>query len=57
MIQEAFSLARAYALFTSMGARHLVVIDERNQVRGIVTRKDLAEERLDSARTYTDGLH
>lgn len=49
MVQEEFSLARAYALFTSMGVRHLVVVDELNRARGIITRKDLAPEKLDSA--------
>jgi hypothetical protein len=49
MVQEEFSLARAYALFTSMGVRHLVVVDELNRVCGIITRKDLAPGQLNSA--------
>lgn len=36
------SFSRIYKLFRSMGLRHLVVIDDRNQVVGMLTRKDLA---------------
>lgn len=55
MVHEDFSLARAYSLFTSMGLRHLIVIDEANRAVGIVTRKDLTPDRLDSARAYVDS--
>ncbi|KAJ6656012.1 hypothetical protein lerEdw1_004597 [Lerista edwardsae] len=43
--QEA-SLPRAFKLFRALGLRHLVVVDDRNQVVGLVTRKDLARYRL-----------
>jgi CBS-domain-containing membrane protein len=43
------SLERAYILFRNMGLRHLVVVDEHNRVRGIVTRKDLLGFKLDEA--------
>ena len=56
-MQEDFSLARAYSLFTSIGARHLVVVDARNSVKGIVTRKDLSAEKMNSARAYADVGH
>lgn len=36
------SFPRIYQLFRSLGLRHLVVIDDRNQVVGMITRKDLA---------------
>lgn len=36
------SFPRIYRLFRSLGLRHLVVIDDRNQVVGMITRKDLA---------------
>lgn len=36
------SLPRIYQLFRSLGLRHLVVIDDRNEVVGMITRKDLA---------------
>lgn len=36
------SFPRIYQLFRSLGLRHLVIIDDRNQVVGMITRKDLA---------------
>lgn len=36
------SFPRIYQLFRSLGLRHLVVTDDRNQVVGMITRKDLA---------------
>lgn len=48
-VPETFSVERAYLLFSTMGLRHLVVVDENNRVRGIVTRKDLLGYRLDEA--------
>ena len=48
-VPETFSVERAYLLFSTMGLRHLVVVDECNHVRGIVTRKDLLGYRLDEA--------
>ncbi|XP_074053262.1 H(+)/Cl(-) exchange transporter 7 isoform X2 [Macrotis lagotis] len=43
--QEA-SLPRVFKLFRALGLRHLVVVDNHNQVVGMVTRKDLARYRL-----------
>uniref|UniRef100_A0A8C9J319 Chloride channel protein n=1 Tax=Panthera tigris altaica TaxID=74533 RepID=A0A8C9J319_PANTA len=43
--QEA-SLPRVFKLFRALGLRHLVVVDNCNQVVGLVTRKDLARYRL-----------
>lgn len=40
-VQKQFSLHRTYIIFRSLGLRHLVVIDDKNQVAGIITRKDL----------------
>ena len=57
IVQADFSLARAYALFTSMGVRHLIVVDAGNCTRGIVTRKDLLQEKLNSARIYTESAN
>ncbi len=45
-VLDSFSVERTYILFRTMGVRHLVVIDEHNHVRGIVTRKDLLGFRL-----------
>ncbi|XP_059079772.1 chloride channel protein C-like [Tigriopus californicus] len=36
-----FSLQRTYIIFRSLGLRHLVVVNEKNAVEGIITRKDL----------------
>lgn len=36
---------RVFRLFRALGLRHLVVVDSRNRVVGIVTRKDLAKYR------------
>lgn len=49
MVQETFSIGRAYALFVSTGLRHMVVVDEVNRVRGIITRKDLLPHNLERA--------
>ena len=40
-IQKHFSLHRAYILIRSLGLRHLTVVDSRNSVKGIITRRDL----------------
>lgn len=40
-MQKQFSLHRTYIIFRSLGLRHLVVVDDKNQVAGIITRKDL----------------
>ena len=36
------SFPRIFQIFRSLGLRHLVVIDDRNQVVGVITRKDIA---------------
>ena len=38
-VPECFSLDRAYMMFRQLGLRHLVVVDQHNHVKGIVTRK------------------
>lgn len=48
-VPETFSVERSYILFSTMGLRHLVVVDEFNRVRGMVTRKDLLGYRIDAA--------
>ena len=48
-VDENFSLLRAYMVFRTLGLRHLIITDAANQVRGIVTRKDLLGYRLDAA--------
>ncbi|KAJ9508857.1 hypothetical protein QJQ45_028174, partial [Haematococcus lacustris] len=57
VVPDSFSVERTYILFRTMGLRHLMVIDQHNHVRGIVTRKDLLGFRLDEAIQKTMGLH
>ena len=40
-VQESCSAERAYTLFCAMGLRHMPVVDSRNGVVGMLTRKDL----------------
>lgn len=40
-IPESFSLHRTYIIFRTLGLRHLTVVNNQNQVVGIITRKDL----------------
>ncbi|KAL4234642.1 hypothetical protein ACF0H5_006283 [Mactra antiquata] len=40
-IPEKFSLKRTYVIFRTLGLRHLTVINNRNIIKGIITRKDL----------------
>lgn len=40
-VRQECSAARAYELFTALGLRHLCVVNDHNEVTGIVTRKDL----------------
>lgn len=49
MVPDTFSIERTYLLFRTLGLRHLVVVDERHRVRGMVTRKDLLGWRVDEA--------
>uniref|UniRef100_A0A7S3QRS0 CBS domain-containing protein n=1 Tax=Dunaliella tertiolecta TaxID=3047 RepID=A0A7S3QRS0_DUNTE len=49
VILDTFSVERTYIMIRTMGLRHLVVVDEHNHVRGIVTRKDMMGDRLDYA--------
>jgi signal-transduction protein with cAMP-binding, CBS, and nucleotidyltransferase domain len=43
-VQEECPTSRVYRLFRAMGLRHLVVVGPYNDVRGIVTRKDLRSD-------------
>eukprot|EP00607_Mallomonas_marina_P005401 CAMPEP_0182439872 /NCGR_PEP_ID=MMETSP1167-20130531/86705_1 /TAXON_ID=2988 /ORGANISM="Mallomonas Sp, Strain CCMP3275" /LENGTH=421 /DNA_ID=CAMNT_0024633673 /DNA_START=1622 /DNA_END=2887 /DNA_ORIENTATION=+ len=45
-ILENTSVKRAYRMFRTMGLRHIIVIDGNCKVSGMITRKDLTEERL-----------
>ena len=39
-------MPRAFRLFRSLGLRHLVVLNRRNQVKGVLSRKDLTPAHL-----------
>lgn len=40
------TVQRAYTLFRGLGLRHLPVVNDNNDIVGILTRHDLTEERL-----------
>ncbi|XP_065220232.1 H(+)/Cl(-) exchange transporter 7-like isoform X2 [Planococcus citri] len=45
-VQLVMSFPRIFRLLKSLGLRHVIVVDNKNQVMGIITRKDLAKFRL-----------
>ncbi|XP_069690875.1 H(+)/Cl(-) exchange transporter 7 [Periplaneta americana] len=45
-VQHSSSLPRVFRLFRALGLRHLTVVNDTNEVIGIVTRKDLARYRV-----------
>lgn len=49
-VHENVSLSRVFKLFRALGLRHIVVVNENNEVVGIVTRKDIARFRMWSHR-------
>ncbi|KAG5493529.1 hypothetical protein JIQ42_01899 [Leishmania sp. Namibia] len=45
-VLDTAALPRAYEMFTTLGLRHLVVVDRRNCAVGMITRKDLVGDHL-----------
>uniref|UniRef100_K3W4Y1 Chloride channel protein n=1 Tax=Globisporangium ultimum (strain ATCC 200006 / CBS 805.95 / DAOM BR144) TaxID=431595 RepID=K3W4Y1_GLOUD len=45
-VQDQTPVPRAFRLFRSLGLRHLIVLNRRNEVRGMITRKDLTPRHL-----------
>ena len=62
-VEEHFSLYRTYNQFRTLGLRHLLVVDIKNQLKGIITRQDLMQYKMqerisqayESGRYLTDG--
>ncbi|KAK2180880.1 hypothetical protein NP493_422g00000 [Ridgeia piscesae] len=48
IVQEDVSLPKIFKLFRGIGLRHLVVVNDRNMVVGIITRINLAKYRAES---------
>lgn len=48
-IQAGATLSRVMHLFQRIGLRHLPVVDNRNNVVGMITRKDITHHALDEA--------
>ncbi|XP_025423930.1 H(+)/Cl(-) exchange transporter 7-like isoform X2 [Sipha flava] len=46
VVQHMASLPRIFRLFRAMGLRHIVVVNDSNEVVGIVTRKDLTRYKV-----------
>ncbi|KAG5443681.1 H(+)/Cl(-) exchange transporter 7 [Clonorchis sinensis] len=46
-VPETMTMNRVYHLFRLLGLRHLPVVDSENQVRGMITRKDLCRFRFE----------
>jgi len=49
-VNENSSLLRAFRLFRALGLRHIVAVNDNNEVVGMVTRKDMARYRMWSHR-------
>lgn len=57
-VHESCPLSTVYQLFSSMGLRHLVVVDYQHRVVGMVTRKDLVRCHRSAASTQpVDSQH
>ncbi|OQR95499.1 Chloride Channel (ClC) Family [Thraustotheca clavata] len=48
-VQDQTPVPRAFRLFRSLGLRHLIVLNRQNEVKGIISRKDLTEEHMKEA--------
>lgn len=56
-VSEEFAVSEAYTMFRTLGLRHLVVVSERNKLKGMITKKDLLEhsciEKYKELKRYT----
>jgi hypothetical protein len=56
VINELMPLRRVYRLFNEIGVRHLTVVDCREQVVGIITRKDILPEEIEKRMMQPSNL-
>lgn len=49
-VHSTCSLPRLFRLFRGLGLRHLIIVNDRNEVTGMVSRKDLAKFRAEAKR-------
>ncbi|KAG5469379.1 hypothetical protein LSCM1_02596 [Leishmania martiniquensis] len=54
-VLDTAALPRTYEMFTTLGLRHLVVVDRRNHVVGMITRKDLVGDHLSAVLDSLDS--
>jgi len=57
VVNELMQLRRVYRLFNEIGVRHLAVVDCREQVVGMITRKDILPEIIEHRVMSEQGLH
>jgi len=55
-VSEATTVPRAYRLFRSLGLRHLLVLNKKGQLVGVVTRHDLEEEHVMASLAHSPML-
>lgn len=55
-VNEAASVPRTYRLFRLLGMRHLLVVDRKNCLVGVITRHDLLEEHILAALQHSPLL-
>eukprot|EP00624_Nannochloropsis_granulata_P007624 evm.model.NODE_8754_length_5386_cov_18.327702.2 len=55
-VSEATTVPRAYRLFRSLGLRHLLVVNKKGQLVGVVTRHDLEEEHIMASLAHSPML-
>jgi len=47
VVRDDFPLQLAYRIYRNMGLRHLFVVDEHNEIQGVITRNELLEHHLE----------
>lgn len=55
-VNELMPLRRVYRLFNEIGVRHLTVVDCREQVVGIITRKDILPDSIEERLLSSDNV-